>query len=471
MQVFCQFKKLKTLSLLIIVILISSCAKETIVRPIKPIRRYSWFNAPKQFALQTPEGDVVQHLFFDSDPVVNLENNFVDVLVTIPKDSKHHYDLDLYSGRRYYSHTYCEEEDVWNAYQAELEYPPYTEGIIPRILDLFKRPQRVIVFGERKYVDGGVFPNDELLRVRVVGGVVEQFCDKYPCKRGSKWRNRVVLVAVSTIDPKFENIKNMSQLKEVIDWSHVRAFMENAKGRTISDKDYYPAYRLVNQIQAEKAIRYALDNGHVFKKKELRTLRNTCQALYGKLWQIRQDVFKKEDAVPFRKSFLDFYRKYWSGYETCTEFVRYSNIQEDPMKHWYYEYMRAFSLVQKLGYVYLCDKSTWVRNVKDRQGRQMYDQVETLSICNSEQINLAFEKAVNLLTGLPTSGGKFFKYVDYDHEVFELNNKLYSWISHTGKFQYCSKKRHPRSIYPGDVSWEPLYTEMEKNAVKVYKAK
>jgi hypothetical protein len=425
-----------------------------------------WFRTSPQFYITNFLGETKKHLFFDSSPLVDLAQTTVDVLVVTPKNSKSHFELDVFSGRRVFSHAYCSEKDVWNSYQAGIELPPYTEAVIPRVLDIFKKPQRVIIFGDREHIDKNKFPFDELVKVKVVGGVVEQFCEKYPCQRIESWKSRVILLAVSLKDPKFNKVKTVSQLKELIDWKESKAFLENGRGRNIIDDQYYPAYRIINDMMASKAFEFSLKSGHVFDKKEMRTLRNTCEIVYNKLWKVREDVLANKTA--FNKAFLTYYEKYWSSFKTCTDFVRYSNINYNSEQHWFFEYMRAFVLAERENYVYLCNEKRWKRNVLNKKGKKLFDSLKSLRFCDTKSLNLAFEKAINLLTGLSSTGRKFFEYKDYDHKSVDLNNKLYSWIERTGKYQYCSKERFPEFVFPEDISWKYLEAAKENVPSSIY---
>ena len=86
------------------------------------------------------------------------------------------------------------QTDIWKNYRGVIFRPPYTEGVIPRVLDQLGKPQRIYVFGSEEYYKNQtrVLAN----KVRVVGGVIEQFCTKAPCTKKNTWQSKMILLAV-----------------------------------------------------------------------------------------------------------------------------------------------------------------------------------------------------------------------------------------------------------------------------------
>lgn len=461
----CQTKKLNYL-LLFLTLLVSSCAKkEVVIETIRPTG--TWFSTKEKFHFKNYDGNPESHLFFDFKPVLNVEKKLVDAVVITPEKSKFHYDFDLVSGKRYFSHEYCDESDVWKSYEPPLTVPPYTEAIIPRLLDQVKKPQRVIVFGDKKYLTSDRFPQDETVRVRVIGGMLEQYCNRFPCDNDKKWDSRLLLFAVSPLDPEYRDIHSFGKLIKKVDWKEVKAFIENGRGSSKNGTDVYPAYRLIGQVFPTKAINTALQKGHLFSEREIKTLRRSCENVYNKLYDLRDQVYNAEKTFP--KAFYAYYKRYWKLFKTCREYVRPSNITYNPEDHWFMEYVSAFANAQKNGYVYLCRSKTWTRNLNSALGKKLYNQSEELELCTTESLNLAFERAVNLMTGISSSGQKYRRYIQYDSGAKSLGRKIYNWVNVTGKVQSCSKKKDGKSVFPSDISWKPIINPDAKDKdVSVY---
>lgn len=460
----CQFKNLNYL-LIFLTLLVSSCAKkEVIVETISPTG--NWFSTKDQFRYKDFEGEPESHLFFDFKPVLNIDKKYLDVVVVTPERSDFHYEFDLVSGKRYFSHSYCKESDVWKSYEPSLSTPPYTEAFVPRLLDQLKMPQKVVIFGDRQYLSSESFPQDETVRVRVIGGMIEQFCDSFPCDENKKWNSRLVLFAVSPLDPAYKDTHSFATLIKKIDWKEVKAFLENGRGRTINDRSFYPAYRLIGQVFPTKAMKMALEMGHLFSDREAKTLRRSCENVYQKLYNLKKDVLQAEETFP--KAFHQFYKRYWNLFKTCRRYVRASSITHNAKDHWFMEYMASFIHAEQMGYLYQCRTKAWIRNVEGVVKRRENAQEEELKFCTSESLNLAFEKAINLMTGLSSSGRSYYRYIQYDSGAKSLGNKIYSWVRDNGKRLSCEKPRE-YSVYPSDVTWSPIKNPENKDKdVSVY---
>lgn len=436
-----------------------SFKKEVLVRPVSGAKP-AWFSTGKTYQHTDIEGELMKHLFFDFTPYIDIENNLVDVVLLTPLESAHQYDIDLVSGQRFYSHSYCEEKDVWGVYDDKLRLPPFTEAFIPRLLDQSKKPQRVIVFGQTKFLQTDKFPKEEQVKVRIVGGTVEQFCDKFPCRRQEKWTSKLVLFAVSTLDPEFREVNSLKTLKSKVDWAHVKSFLENRNGRTITSGGSYPAYRLLGDVAGDRAFRFAIERGHLFSSKELKTLRKSCEAVYNKMWTMKEQVDK--DEVTLKDSVIDFYENYINPFSTCIKYVKTPSINSDVAKHWFFEYYKAFIYAREYGHVYICDQGSWVRNLKSKNGKPRFDEWNEIRFCNTKSLNNMFDKAITLLGGIQSGSHAYYRYIEYDNRAHGLHNKIYSWIWDSGKKQECAKDWPTPILFPKDVSWQFLGKIEEK---------
>lgn len=250
-----------------------------------------WFSTQERFRSYDEEGQLAVHPFFDFDPFENQKSFQFQFFPLTPENSPYRYEFELSSGRSYKSFNYCEQKDVWGKYDEKLTLPSFTEGFIPRFIDEQGRPQRVIVFG-----NAGYYLNEEkndaspLSSVRLIGGVYEQFCRNYPCLDQEKWTTRLELIAVDERDERYQSVMNLSDLKKKVDWSYVKAFLQNSQGRTLQAAGQYPAYRILGELEKEKAFEYAKSRGHLFQKDELQKLRKNCEGLYDSIFNSAQKV-------------------------------------------------------------------------------------------------------------------------------------------------------------------------------------
>ncbi len=243
-----------------------------------------WLDVDERFAFTRRDGQVVYHPFFDQEPEYNEASGEITTLILSPYNSKSFFGLDLVSGQKYREFAYCKQRDVWESANQYLTYPNYTEAVVPRLMDQSWNPQRVIIFGRDDYYQQK--RNEEIVmeKVRVVGGIVEQYCHNFPCPQKGPWIPRLILVAVDLKDERFNHITTLGELKRSVDWAYAKSFLENAKGRSLIGEVGAPSYRIVGSIDASKAIGFAVSKGHLFTAKELFAIRTSCHALYDYVW-------------------------------------------------------------------------------------------------------------------------------------------------------------------------------------------
>ena len=461
----CQFKKLIILTILSE--LFFSCAQKVVNLPTKEVPAV-WFKGSKQKKFVDGEIKTVSHLFFDMNPDINLDTRELNSVILVEEDSDHHYELDLNSGRRVYTHSYCSENDVWKELSFSMKNPPFHYGFIPRLLNKQKRPQKVIIFGDKKYLTNSKGRiRDEAVRVRIVGGVIQQFCNSYPCDKLQTWEDTVILVAVAIDDPEFKKVNTILKLQKIVDWSSIKAFLENGRGRSVIAKNtYYPAYRVYGSSAPVRALKYVLESGHLFSIEEMNRLWRTCDAIYEKVIGLKKLV--KEKNISFSKAFLEFYDQYWRSFNTCKKYVRSPDIKNSFKDHWFYEYLYAFTLAGELGYVYRCNFRAWEPNQINYKGEYLLKQKDLMRNCDEDELNDAFPKAVNLLSSLSKTGRRFFRYIEYDQGIEKYNEKIYNWVEDSGKRQLCSEinediNSKAISIFPKDVEWIPIKSKQSKD--------
>ncbi len=488
----------KTL-ILCLVLLSAACAKRT--QRVESINaKPSWMATDKLYNDRSYDGEYLIHPFFDLVPFASKTDNSLNFVMTTPVGSQSKYEIDLRSGKLYRKHNFCSQEDVWKKYPGTIDRPPYSEGIVPRLLDQLGSPQKVIVFGQSRYFQEFEIAPTRSQRIRIVGGVLLQYCNSYPCRGFNKWQSRILLVAVSPTDPKLKKVNNINQLKKVIDWDESVAFIQNSNGRKLSGGTPTPSYRITGNIGPKEAFKIALTKGHLFNFDEMKTVRNSCQALYDYTWKtvqaikayeesgklakdmpeknktkvvVKRDTFtgnvvsaerleersakvkeRELEIKDFSHFFKHFYSKYKDRYKTCQQFVRDTSINSDKERMWFFSYLTSFFNTEETGYIYSCSRTAWVKNPVTSSGKRMYSFKDSIKNCTTRELNSAFDMSINIQAGLSGSFQDHFRFIEYDHGNGASHQKLYSWVRDLGDGYVCDKDRRQKlSIFPQDVNW------------------
>ncbi len=480
-----------------------------------------WFNSPARFRLNTEMGSIPTHPFFDLTSFRTKKGTGLSYFMVTPKNSDHLYELDMVSGRRYRKMSYCKQRDIWESYTSEIHKPNFAQGIVGRLLDNTSRPQRIWVFGdESRFFSSSLRERDQSQRARVVGGVILQYCQKYPCKTGKGWTSQLILIAVNAFDPDFKDVENMQQLKKKIDWKYTVAFAQNGFGHSVNGPHSQPAYRLVSEVPAEKALNFAYKSGHEFSFEEMISLRKNCYFLYDYIWRgqakVRTNMSKervaddkaaiilqnraakiieiknaklqtifnddiesqlKEDEKRAAKSnqllrLGEFYHfiltKYGSKLRTCMKFVRPASIQSSRERTWFFAFVNNWLNLEGLDRYYSCGAKTWFPNPRLGNGKRRFD-ASKRSICSSQAIDLGFDKSINTMASLAGNNSPHYRFVEYDNGIGGSHQHLFSWVPDDGKKLGCNaRKLEEKSVlFPNDVSWRDYDIYSKKNSLKV----
>ena len=472
---------------------------------VEPIPQ--WLNVNRRFAPRQGEGDPYIHAFFDFLPFPEPKDLKINFVALTPTKSRFAYGVDLHSGQYFKKHNLCSQNDIWKSYRGNITTPPYTEGFVPRMLNQLGDPLKVIVFGDLKYFPKFNPRSPVSQRVKVVGGVIEQYCEYYPCSIRSQWMSSLVLIAVNDQDPEYTNVNSISDLRKVMKWSKLKAHMENLPGRLIRGQEQKPAFRISGSVNGKDAFDYALSKGHHFKFDKLKKLRSGCHKLYDHIWRgaqklrqniklkrskgelsnlrsdsmvvnINESIFKnnleknnKDDDLAnvdlpikgfsqFDDYFMNFYRKYSRRYLTCNRFVRVSSVRADIDRHWFFAYLTAFMQLERIGYVYHCPRQAWIKNPFLANGKRQFDTNKMKKNCRSEDLERSFDSAVTILQGLKKSLLPHYFYKQYDHGIGGTHQRIYSWIFSNGKMPACKaalNKINETVGFPIDISWKPFH--------------
>lgn len=473
-----------------------------------------WLDGPERLTPRDKSNRPTVHSFFDFVPFSKIKEREINVIVTTLKDSKFNYQLDPYSGKLFRSHDYCPQTDVWQKFATELFTPPYSEAVVPRVIDQLGFPQKVIVFGDEKYFFDYTTEALNSYRVRIVGGVIEQYCAIYPCDITDKWLSRMIMIAVNPDDPNLKQVRTIGQLKERIDWEEAIAFMQNGDGRAYADKKELPAYRVVGEIDSKKAMLYTLTKGHLFSFDELQAVRNNCFNLYDYIWKsvsfirtgkqvtkeqlisdfkmeankklvelyeshvvkeevrdtkIQNTVVKSVDLNNFAGFFKHFYSKYGKSFNLCRRFVTHSNLKENTERHWFFVQLSMFMELIKQDFIYKCDKRGWVKNIRKVDGTLNLDPEVEFKNCSTTDLDYAFDAATIIMTNLRKSVTfSHSEYIEYDNGDGGTHELLNSLVFKRGKKLSCDKENFPgreeiRPIIPTDIRWNDFSSDRNSN--------
>lgn len=488
--------------------------EETLVITERVEAKPWWFDGPERLTPRNRENSPPVHSFFDFVPFSKVSDREINVVLTTLKGSDFNYKLDPYSGKLFRSHDYCPQEDVWQSYEKEIHRPPYTEAVVPRLIDQIGEPQKVIVFGDNKYFLDYSLEADRSFRVRILGGVIEQYCAIFPCDLNDRWLSRMILVAVNIDDPKFKRVRAIHQLKQKVDWDEVIAFMQNGEGRSVADKKELPSYRIVGEIGSHKAMLYAMTKGHFFTFDELQAVRNSCWKLYDYTWKAsefvragkgktKEDLLLEFEAEKGKKlielfdkrvvndesekelkidekdlilenyaSFFKYYmRRYGKSFDLCRRFVSHSNIKDNIERHWYFTQLSLYMDLIRHNYIYNCEKEGWVKNVVQNDGSLSLDPVKELKNCTTKQIDSAFSTGlVQMVTLKKTIASSNTEYIEYDNGFGGSHQLLNSLVFRRGKKLSCTNsgpfRKVTNEILPEDVEWQPFYKDIKYKSIK-----
>lgn len=484
---------------------------QTTTMPDRGVSQKSWYAVSERYAFPDSEGHISSHAFFDFEPRLNQESGEVHFVMTTARDSYFNYQLDLMSGQLIRHHEYCPESDIWKKYESTLNRAPVTLGFIPRTIDQAGMTQEVAVFGSNEHFYPFERAPSYTQKIRIVGGVIHQYCNEYPCRVRDRWLSRLVLVAVNDNDPDFKEIKNLPELKKEVDWNHFIAFMENSYGRNIALATESPAYRVTGELDRDRAINGLLERGLMFTPKLSQSMQRSCHALYNYLWfsakRIRENVAEKKQ-VPLQvmslgaddqreleriKSFIKgaskplptgaqknfalffdhFVSEYGKSFLACSRYVRDSNVNIEPLRNWFFAYVRAYLYLEEMGQVYLCNRQVWKDNPLLASGERQYDASRERRRCLPSQFDNAFQTIPTHMSTLRAQHKEHYRYVEYDSFSGGTHQKIYNWVYDNAKRLSCDKNRpYPVSVFPNDINWQgfaPSNDNDDFNVIRVLK--
>lgn len=438
----------------------------------------NWFAVNPNHAVVDKNNEPLPHLLFDTTPEFNSQERTVNAILTTAEGSPHAYTIDMSSGQRHYSHSFCKQKDVWNAYSGKIDRPIFSIGYIPRVLDQLGEPQKIIVWTKRKGFSELIGTNYH--KVKLVGAYVEQICPEGNCLGKSNWLSRLVFVGVDNEDKSLAAIASVADFKNAFNWEQSKAYLENIEGRNFIGDTTYPAIKVGQLIEYDDAFDYFKKRSIFLTDIELKKIQKGCHILYDGLWEevgkmrpedkpakttqelvaklkLQNELKKKRQPVGFAARFQKFTKKYFTEISTCEKFVYHGNVNRDREAFWFLSHVGLFYRLHREGYYFDCRHRTWQRNVINDQGSQVYNIKEGIEECKELQIDQAMDYLPNFLAGL--KGEKeFFRFIDYDNHAFGTHNKMYSWVKSKSRKFDCSgdpnaEIRKEMRVFPEDVEW------------------
>jgi hypothetical protein len=476
----CQLKSLSLLLAWMLILSACSSRKESSLETeLLTTFTRNWFGVNPEHALLVKNTEPAPHLLFDTTADFNYGQRTVNTILTVVKGSRHSYAIDLNSGQRYYSHTYCKQQDVWGKFSGSLETPEFSIGHLPRVLDQLGEPQKVIVWSKRNDFGSTVATNYS--RVKLVGAYVEQICPMGNCLGKNNWLSRLVFIGVDAEDKTLHGINTIEDFQREFNWDESKALLENIDGRNVIGNMKYPAIRISQLIQYDDAFDFFSKKSIFFDDKELGRIQKSCHKLYDELWtqvgemrpedrpvnsleelkvriKLREELRKQKKPIGFAARFAAFTKRYFNEVSTCEKFVYHGNFNQAPEKFWFLSHVGLFYRLHREGYYFDCRGKAWNRNVLNDRGQQVYDIKQGINDCREEDIDKAMGYLPNFLSGLK-SEQDYFKFIDYDNGAHGTHQRLFSWVKVKGRHYECSgdpnlKIKKEDRPYPEEVRWQ-----------------
>lgn len=469
-----------------------SSQKEGSLELITPIKN-EWFSQNPEHALNDMAGLPQFHHFFDINPDLSNNNIIVNAFILTPEGADHSYQMDLASGQRHYSHSYCPQSDIWGHYSGSISKPTFSIGVIPRLLDQIGEPQKVIIFGGAKaFTERASFHE---YRVRLIGAFIEQKCPEGNCLGKSNWVSRMVFLAVDHGDQNFNSVKDLAEFKKKVNWVKTKAVLENIDGRNVGSATSYPKIKVGQPILLAEALDYYKKRSIFLSEKETRKIKLGCHSLYDKIWnevgleqaedkpaktveelktkvKLIAALKKKNRPIGFAARFNEFTKKYYPEFATCQRFIYSGNINQNREKFWFLSYVGIFYELNKDGYFFDCRSKSWQKNVLNNQAKPIFNIKRDMNECKESDFDLAMDYLPNFLTGLKNNESDFYKFVDYDTHPFGSHQKLYSWVK-VQKTKYdCNSDPNPQiqkeiKVFPDEVTWKKRKIKDFTNELKI----
>ena len=478
-----RFKSLKNLFSLFVLILICGCANQSAdnskANPTEFLIKDEWYRGDVNFQFWEADDRLQTHVFFDADPLWTEKLGLINYIPITLKGSNVLYDLDLHSGKIFKSADLCLQDDVWGTFSPRVQSPSFTMGVVPRSTHITEvkavgkadekieeyKPVRIAVFHH---------PNDknikrdinlkEFSRAKILGSFYLEECLTYPCRNRDSWKKELVLVGVNIKNQSKKEIEDsdynsFENLRDTREWKEAKVFFQSQLGvHRMGKTEIYPRFKVTHESGIEETRKRFLAEVRLRNYDEVMGLRNKCRALYDSTWseilKIKKSNYPREELKNFTVKTFKAGNK--EEYNQCLTYVRAANINVDPKRFWFFQYLRAAIVLEQSGFYYNCSQATWYPNPKNADSKYLYSTEKELSRCRSREAELIYEKAIIGMELMENQVGTSYKFIEYDTQSGGSHQKLYSWIPNGTKRLDCASKRKItlEDTFPEDVNWE-----------------
>ncbi|MBT4790306.1 MAG: hypothetical protein HON90_01945 [Halobacteriovoraceae bacterium] len=454
---------------------------------LSTIAQKKWFVGNKQFMHQQNSGESSLHLFYDLKPDIDLINKEINFIVTSPQKGTNRLELDLVSGQHFVEGKLCKQDDLTKKFNKELFIPAYTTGLVPRIINESGHFQKIIVFGGKDLYSKDFYHN--YFRVKVVGAIVRKECLKGNCQKTKLWSDNMVLVAVRWEDTVFGDVSDLAGLKKKVNWKRITALLENSQGHIKDEETFYPGFKVGGEFGAEQALVHLNKNSVYLVDDKLYEMRSSCHQIYDNVWKelgndtlfeqelkaLKTDKERRhyimktpiEQGSLFFSKFQKIFKEYGQEYLTCAKFVYPASINESFKRFWFFAHYTAIHLLYDLGYSYDCQQGRWGKKygVKLTSGDLFLK--KEFKYCNARKTDHAISSSVRMLDRLRILGHESYRFIEYDQNLKQQSNKIYSWVKFKDKVLNCKEKKKSNQVhiknFPKDVKWKDRRLKITKN--------
>jgi hypothetical protein len=425
-----------------------------------------WLDGPKRFS---PLKKYV-HPFFDFSPDVSPQEKTLNFIPLTFNGDREHFDLDLVSGQIYHKGSFCAKNDLLNESLPVPAEIPFTLGIIPRYMVNIGKGffQKIIVVGKGNYfrlfpstnISSDQLTNQDLYahKVRIIGGVVEEFCPKFPCRLNSKERapfTHVIPIAVDLYDPQLFNVNNLKDLNVILPLEKIILFWQNAFNGSYFNNKVKSHINIVKEISDEETFKKLSEQAIKFKPHDLNLVRKNCYKLYDYFWEkiLKEKTLNldgKDQALDknFPKRFIHFHENFGKKFFTCSQMVPYSSLEENPQRHWSMVSIVGFYKSLDLGELYNCSENKWSSSSGDLITSTFHQKsLKELKSCTSEQFSNLFKTLTLNFENLKRYREPYYRYVEYDSNPNGSHQKVFSWVYENNLRIFCSSKEDSEKIH------------------------
>lgn len=454
----CQLQNM-SISILIksfCIIVLFGCAETPVVQKVQikndKIIAPKWYKVPQRFSSTEFNETISTHPFFDIDSKTD-DFNKIPYFVSTGEGSKFQYALDMYSGKLYMERAFCKQNDIWKNYNDDLSVPNFTQGYVPNVYDENQKPQKIILFSNKEFVEPFKEQPDHYEESKILGSVIIESCESLPCDLRSNWKPTQILVGVSPSDPEYNSLETFTSLKKKVNWDYARAMLNNMNGYNNIGGKLTPAHRVLKELSLKDSIEYFKTKSHPLNaeaSEKLSKWKTGCMDLYDSIWDETLKIRKMPhgQADTFFKYFKDFYAKNSNEFYQCQKLVRPANVLDNTKRLWFFAYLQAFTLLDKNGFSYACMEHTWSMGYKTEMER-----------CRVTNFERAFEQSINGMSLMRTQVNSQYRFVEYDGASGGSHQKIYGWIFDKPQVYGCknqveSSNQMMSPIFPQDVVWE-----------------